>query len=234
MATTQESFRRELIKRDQFCILSNICHEVCEAAHIVNKEWLLADKKDLKFAKGNGILLNSNLHKEFDLHYWTIKLNEEIWKKKKNKDFGETETVKCEIQLYPIAIKKRDSNLKLEIFNYLDSGIELPLECVNFVMQRNKIVTERLSNPIKYASDDIRNGLKKEYRKSNAKKKVKVKKPKKRHRYKNDELIRIQEWFKNLRECPDKKLRVRFAETNGLDSKRFESRFSSLWKKYKN
>ena len=233
-ATTQESFRRELIKRDQFCILSKICHEVCEAAHIVNREWLTTENKQLKYAKGNGLLLNSNLHKEFDMHYWTIKLNHELWEEKKNMDFGEMESVQCDIKLYPIALKKRDSNLKLEIFNYIESGIQLPLECVNFIIQRNMIVENLHSNKIRFSPEDINSGLKKEYRKQSTKKKVKTKKTKKRHRYKTDELILIQEWFNSLRENPDKPLRVRFANTNGLDSKIFESRFSSLWKKYKN
>ena len=37
---TQDRFRKELIKRDQFCILSGLCHEVCDAAHLVNKEYI--------------------------------------------------------------------------------------------------------------------------------------------------------------------------------------------------
>ena len=58
---SQESFRRELIKRDQHCILSGLSAEVSEAAHIVNKEYLETDNKELRFTKQNGILLNSCL-----------------------------------------------------------------------------------------------------------------------------------------------------------------------------
>ena len=104
---SQESFRRELIKRDQHCILSGLSAEVSEAAHIVNKEYLETDNKELRFTKQNGILLNSCLHKEFDLHFWTVQINPDSGEQQKNDD---TLEIKCDIKLFPPAIKKKKIN----------------------------------------------------------------------------------------------------------------------------
>jgi len=98
---SQESFRRDLIKRDQRCILSGLSAEVCEAAHIMNKEWLQTDSKMIKFTKQNGILLNSCLHKEFDRHFWTVDIDA-------YEDSGNELEIKCKIKLYPPAEKKND------------------------------------------------------------------------------------------------------------------------------
>ena len=111
---TQDKFRKELIKRDQFCILSGLCHEVCEAAHLVNKECIKPSCKSIMFNPHNGILLNSNLHKEFDMNFWTIDMNEGSWDIiKKDIDFEKTKNYKCDIKLHPIGQKKLDTNMKL-------------------------------------------------------------------------------------------------------------------------
>ena len=171
--STQEKFRKELIKRDQTCILSGLCHEVCEAAHLVNKEWFKTCNKEHKFTQSNGILLNSNLHKEFDLHFWTIDLYRDNWESVREKIANEQlETYRCQIKLYPNGQKKKDTNRQLEIFNYLEKGIDIPTECLPFVVKRNEIYKNLYMNN-KYTILDIDNVLKSEFKSISNKKKRK-------------------------------------------------------------
>lgn len=237
MTSTQEKFRRELIKRDQSCILSNLCHEVCEAAHLVNKEWIETSKKDAKFTRCNGILLNSNLHKEFDLHYWTIDMNEESWDIiKKNLNIEQTSTYKCNIKLYPIGEKKQKTNMKLEIFNYIESGIEMPVECMPFIIKRNEVY-KSINCTEKYSLNDINECLKTIYRKKRKIKKKNLKEkskksPKKIIRYSKEQKMIINSWINGFREKPPKISRNEFCKEQQLNEKVFESRFNKLWNKY--
>ena len=144
---TQDRFRKELIKRDQFCILSGLCHEVCDAAHLVNKEYIKTNNKTLMFTPNNGILLNSNLHKEFDMNFWTIDMNADSWSIVKKTLDPNKLTYKCKIKLYPIAEKKLKTNLNLGIFKYLEEGVDVPIECMPFIILRNEIEkNKRLSS----------------------------------------------------------------------------------------
>ena len=237
-SATQDRFRKELIKRDQNCILSGLCHEVCDAAHLVNKEWIKPSNKTLMFTPKNGILLNSNLHKEFDLNFWTIDMNYESWEViRKSIDPEKTPTHKCNIKLYPIGQKKFDTNMKLEIFNYLDTGIELPIECMPFIIKRNNVYKTRyITNHI--SLDQIEEGLKADFKTETKKVKKRKsspekKKKKKRIRYTDDQRKIINGWIGNQGSSPDKDERLEFCRQHNLDNNIFETRFSKLWKKYK-
>ena len=62
----QQNFRKNLIKRYNNCIVSNLsCHE-CEAAHIIPYSI------SKNFSLNNGLLLQSGLHLLFDKKYWSI------------------------------------------------------------------------------------------------------------------------------------------------------------------
>jgi len=239
-SATQDRFRKELIKRDQFCILSGLCHEVCDAAHLVNKEYIKPSNKTIMFTPNNGFLLNSNLHKEFDMNFWTIDMNAESWDiVKKTLDPNKT-TCPCKIKLYPIAEKKLTTKLKLGIFKYLDINIDIPIECIPFIILRNEIEkTKKLSN--QFTLGDIENSLKIEF-KPNKKKRKKLKinikqtscKIKKtRTRYTNEQRKTISAWINNLEAVPDRSNRFEFCQRVDLNPKTFEARFSKLWKKYK-
>ena len=232
MTSTQEKFRRELIKRDQSCILSNLCHEVCEAAHLVNKEWIESPYKDTKFTRCNGILLNSNIHKEFDLHYWTVDMNEGSWDIiKKNIDIGQTSTYKCDIKLYHIGEKKRSTNMKLEIFNYIDSGIELPIECIPFIIKRNEIY-RTINCTEKYSLDDIDKCLKSGLKKKKRMVKKSPSKKTKRTRYTKVQDQTLKAWMNTLERKPDKTRRIQFCAEYGFNENVFEKRFSKIWKNH--
>ena len=235
---TQDKFRKELIKRDQFCILSGLCHEVCEAAHLVNKECIKPSCKSIMFNPHNGILLNSNLHKEFDMNFWTIDMNAGSWDIiKKDIDFEKTKNYKCDIKLHPIGQKKLDTNMKLEIFTYLKDGINVPVECIPFVITRNIIYKNRyLTEHVDLSQIDI--ALKIEYKTKRATKtkRKRIKSPgkpvKKRVRYSKIQKELISTWIKGLHEKPHQTQRHEFCEKNNLENKIFEARFSKLWKKY--
>lgn len=240
-SATQDRFRKEVIKRDQLCILSRLCSEVCEAAHLVNKSEIKPSNKTLMFTPKNGILLNSNLHKEFDLNFWTIDMNQESWdilKKDINPD--KTNTYTCNIKLYPLGQKKLDINMKLDIFNYLDTGIEIPLECMPFVIHRNAIYKKQSENNY-ISSAEIEQGLKIEFKtkkpnKLNKKRKNKASSEqpsKKRKRYTKLQLEIIKGWINVQQVSPDKQFRQDFCERNELNEKIFETRFTKMWKKYK-
>ena len=155
---SQESFRRELIKRDQHCILSGLSAEVCEAAHIVNKEFLHNVSKEIRFTKQNGILLSSNLHKEFDMHFWTVDIDDSLWEQSKKDDSLD---ITFTVKLYPPAKKKKQNNLSLDIFNY--THITIPKACIPFFIHRNEIVVDKLYNPNNYTYDTISQHIKDEF-----------------------------------------------------------------------
>jgi len=62
----QNLYRDFIIDRFNNCILSDMHHEVCEAAHII------PFSECENFDIDNGLLLNSILHKLFDKYYWSI------------------------------------------------------------------------------------------------------------------------------------------------------------------
>ena len=210
--STQEKFRKELIKRDQSCILSGLCHEVCEAAHLVNKEWFKTSNKEHKFTQSNGILLNSNLHKEFDLHYWTIDIYKSNWEEINRKiEEGKLENYKCDIKLYSNGQKKLETNMKLEIFDYIETGINIPVECLPFIIKRNEIYsTIYLKN--QYSLKDIDTVLKSEFKPTVSKKrKRKVKKGSKKEVKSKDgkrKIIKSVKRHKLVKEVNDIKILV--------------------------
>jgi len=232
---TQDRFRKELIKRDQFCILSGLCHEVCDAAHLVNKEYIKTSSKTLMFTPDNGILLNSNLHKEFDMNFWTIDMNSENWDKIKKTLDPNKLTYKCDIKLYPVGEKKLKTNLNVGIFKYLETGIEVPIECMPFIILRNEIEkNKKISN--QFTIEDIEKGLKIDFKPNKKKRKRTKKSPektKKRTRYTSDQQKIISNWVDTLATAPNKTERTEFCERSGLNTKTFETRFAKLWKKYK-
>jgi predicted restriction endonuclease len=62
----QVKFRKNLIDYYKKCIITGSIIEECEAAHIIPV------KDGGKYELTNGLLLSSNLHKTFDLYYWSI------------------------------------------------------------------------------------------------------------------------------------------------------------------
>ena len=234
---SQESFRRELIKRDQQCILSGLSAEVCEAAHIVNKEYLQSDSKEIRFTKQNGILLNSCLHKEFDLHFWTVDIDESLWIDKQS-DVSELE-ITCNIKLYPPAEKKKKNNLKLAIFDY--THITIPKACVPFFIHRNEIVIDKFYNPNHYTYDTISKYIKNEFKAirnhrdcTKTYSKINKTKKKKRVKYTNSVIEQIKTWtiiYKDQQQKPTLQERKEFCMDIGIDAKVFESRFTKYWNK---
>ena len=251
---SQESFRRELIKRDQHCILSGLSAEVCEAAHIVNKEFLQNDSKELRFTKQNGILLSSNLHKEFDMHFWTVDIDNDIWEQyKKDNSLDITFSIK----LYPPAKKKKQNNLTLDIFNY--THITIPKSCIPFFIHRNEIVIDKLYNPNHYTYDNILKHIKQEFnihvvhekkceeledtpeecsisttpRMKKKSMNTKTKK-KKRSRYTKQITTQIRTWIDIYRDqnlTPSLDDQRQFCKDNDMDDKLFETRFAKYWGK---
>jgi hypothetical protein len=65
----QDSFRKELIKKYNRCIISNSIDIECEACHIV--PYAICKNFDID----NSLLLSSDLHKTFDKYYWSINPN---------------------------------------------------------------------------------------------------------------------------------------------------------------
>lgn len=63
----QDSFRKELIKKYNKCIISNSIDIECEACHII--PYSICKNFDIN----NGLLLSSDLHKTFDKYLWSIK-----------------------------------------------------------------------------------------------------------------------------------------------------------------
>ena len=157
---SQRSFRQDLIKRDQCCILSGLSAEVCEAAHIVNKEWLRPDSNNIRFTNQNGILLNRCLHKEFDLHFWSIDICENYTSLLS--EYKDTSDIECGIKLYPPAKKKKKNNLKLAIFDY--TTITIPVVCIPFFKERNEFVRQKVYNKSIYTSEDIQLHIKDEFK----------------------------------------------------------------------
>jgi len=243
IAGTQDKFRRELVKRDQTCLLSKLCYEVCEAAHIVNKEWLCKKDKEMRFSKCNGILLNSNLHKEFDRYYWSVDITEAC--EQNTADIKERQ-IECPILLYPPALTKKDLGMQLEIFKY--DTIKMPVECLHFLEVRNKFIDTYIYNTNLYSENDISKCLRKDIRESlyvgddtqinSTESKIHISSgkkaspgKKKRVRYTKDQKSIINSWMSSLDNIPVPEERERFCEVNNLDKHVFQSRFTKLWKK---
>lgn len=240
---TQEKFRKELIKRDQTCLLSKLCYEVCEAAHIVNKEWLCKKDKEIRFSKCNGILLNSNLHKEFDRYYWSVNIKKAVAQNTAN---IKERHIECPILLYPPALTKKDLGMQLEIFKY--DTINMPVECLHFLEVRNKFIDAYIYNTNLYSETDISKCLRKDIRESlnlesgieliNKESRIRrtvVKSPslgkKKRVRYTKEQKSTINSWISSLDNIPLPEERERFCEVNNLDKHVFQTRLPKYWKK---
>ena len=65
----QNSFRKELIKKYNKCLISDSIDIECEACHII--PYSICKNFDID----NGLLLSSDLHKTFDKYYWSINPN---------------------------------------------------------------------------------------------------------------------------------------------------------------
>ena len=65
----QDSFRKELIKKYNKCIISDSIDIECEACHII--PYSICKNFDID----NGLLLSSDLHKTFDKYLWSINPN---------------------------------------------------------------------------------------------------------------------------------------------------------------
>ena len=119
----QYAFRKNIIKRDKKCLITNAPPIVCEAAHIVelknHKEFPDIDFYD----PFNGILLRSDIHKLFDLNYWYINPEEIIKQNKKNTTFE----IKSNIKLLDddIVISELDNKI-----------INIPNESINYFFNR--------------------------------------------------------------------------------------------------
>ena len=67
--TGQHNFRDSIIKRDNFCILSNKHSTICQASHIL--DFKNSDNQE-KYDINNGLLLSNDLHKAFDNNFFTF------------------------------------------------------------------------------------------------------------------------------------------------------------------
>jgi len=65
----QDTFRKELIKKYNKCIISNSIDIECDACHII--PYSICKNFDID----NGLLISSDLHKTFDKYYWSINPN---------------------------------------------------------------------------------------------------------------------------------------------------------------
>jgi len=67
--TNSREFRKDLISKYNHCPLTNLCSNICEAAHILPYSKCIGEEK---YNVSNGILLSPNLHKMFDKNYFII------------------------------------------------------------------------------------------------------------------------------------------------------------------
>ena len=65
----QDKFRKEIIKRDKKCLLSNAPPEMCQAAHIIP---YCHCSVDMQYNINNGLLLEAGIHLLFDEYLWSI------------------------------------------------------------------------------------------------------------------------------------------------------------------
>jgi len=65
----QNKFRKDIIKRDKKCLLSNAPPKMCQAAHIIPHCNCSAD---IRYNMNNGLLLEAGIHLLFDEHLWSI------------------------------------------------------------------------------------------------------------------------------------------------------------------
>jgi len=82
----QDSFRKELIKKYNRCIISNSIDIECEACHII--PYSICKNFDVD----NGLLLSSDLHKTFDKYCWSI--NPKTLKVEINKNINDCGKIK--------------------------------------------------------------------------------------------------------------------------------------------
>ena len=82
----QDSFRKELIKKYNRCIISNSINIECEACHII--PYSICKNFDID----NGLLLSSDLHKTFDKYCWSI--NPKTLKVEINKNINDCGKIK--------------------------------------------------------------------------------------------------------------------------------------------
>jgi hypothetical protein len=110
----QHLFRKQVILRYNRCIISDMCINVCDAAHII------PFSETLSFDVDNGILLNSILHRLFDKSYWSINpqtLCVELFIDEKNSAYDilkpyENKYIEC-LKHYPKSIK----NISIHYYN---------------------------------------------------------------------------------------------------------------------
>lgn len=67
--TGQQNFRDFIIRRDNFCILSDKHPSICQACHIL--DYKNSDNQE-KYDINNGLLLSNDLHKAFDNNFFTF------------------------------------------------------------------------------------------------------------------------------------------------------------------
>ena len=68
----QKVFRHKLINRDKRCLITSAPPIICEAAHIVEVKNHRKHPDINIYHPSNGLLLRSDIHRLFDLNYWTI------------------------------------------------------------------------------------------------------------------------------------------------------------------
>ena len=82
----QDTFRKEVIKKYNRCIISHSIDIECEACHII--PYSICKNFDID----NGLLLSSDLHKTFDKYYWSI--NPKTLKVEINKNINDCGKIK--------------------------------------------------------------------------------------------------------------------------------------------
>jgi hypothetical protein len=112
----QDTFRKELIKKYNRCIISNSIDIECEACHII--PYSICKNFDVD----NGLLLSSDLHKTFDKYCWSI--NPKTLKVEINKNINDCGKIKnYEDTTVNIKLNNRLYNNLLYHYNILRSGI---------------------------------------------------------------------------------------------------------------
>ena len=101
----QDTFRKELIKKYNRCIISNSIDIECEACHII--PYSICKNFDID----NGLLLSSDLHKTFDKYCWSI--NPKTLKVEINKNINDCGKIK----------KYEDTTVNIKLNNRLYNNL---------------------------------------------------------------------------------------------------------------
>ena len=115
----QDSFRKELIKKYNRCVISDSIDIECEACHII--PYSICKNFDID----NGLLLSSDLHKTFDKYCWSI--NPKTLKVEINKNINDCGKIK----------NYEDTTVNIKLNNRLYNNLLYTFYIIN--LQKNMI-----------------------------------------------------------------------------------------------